>query len=95
MSNDNTVQPIMVDATPGPAQLAAGIRQTILAIASILTTLGFSHAAGTVSLALQFVGPAAMVIVFVVGQLKTRHAAAKLATVAASASNAVAIVKPQ
>lgn len=93
MSNDSSATPILVDATPGPAQLAAGIRQGILALASILTAMGFSHAAGDVSLLLQFVGPIAMVVVFVLGQLKTRSTATKLATVAAAAPNSTAIVK--
>lgn len=91
--SDTSNQPILVDATPGPAQLAAGLRQAILAAASILTALGFSHAAGVASLALQFVGPAAMVIVFIVGQLKTRSQATKLAVTAAASPNSVAIIK--
>lgn len=95
MADPNLTTPIMVDATPGPAQIQAAIRQAILAAGGVLSALGFAHAAGNVSLALQFVGPISIVVSFVIGQINTRETAKKATIMAHSTSNSIAVVKPQ
>lgn len=91
--SDPNAQPIMVDASATPAQVQAGIRQLILSLSAAASALGFSHVAGQLDLALQFVGPIAWTLVFVLGQLHTRSQAKKLAITADAAPAEVAQIK--
>jgi hypothetical protein len=85
--------PIVVDSGPGAEQLAAGIRQAILVLASIATALGYTKAAGEISAFLLVAGPLAGFIVIVAGQWKTRDSAQKKAAMAAQLPDSVAVVK--
>jgi hypothetical protein len=88
-----TDPPIVANASPVPEQMASALRQLILALASIATALGYSKAAGDLSLVLDVLGPLAAVIVIVLGQLKTRKASQNTATLAAAVPDSIAVVK--
>lgn len=86
--------PIVVNATPTQDQLAAGLRQLLLALSSIASVLGYTKVAGELSAALTIVGPVAMIITIVLGQIYTRRASQKLIITATAAPDSVAVVKP-
>lgn len=93
-ANDNsTNQPIMVNPTPGPAQIEAGLRDAIKILGSIATMVGLAKWGGELNGLLVIVGPAATIIAFAWSQMKTRTAATNQATMAAIVPNAVAILK--
>ena len=103
MSNTEAPAPIMVNATPGRAQLEAGIRQVALAGAAIATTIGAVGFASKLNLVLVLapqittllvtIGPVALGAAVWIGQHFTRKTAKALATVTASAPNNVAMFK--
>jgi hypothetical protein len=92
-------EPLIVNNSAKPAQLAAGIRQASIALGSILGTLGFSDAAaifnkvGVDPNMAGIVGLVAAGVAFVWGQFATQRNAKKLAAVAAAAPDKVAVVK--
>lgn len=93
------MEPIKFDATPTPAQLAAGIRQWGLIIGSALGALGlfpgiadWLEKIGSPELA-GAVGVVATVIAFVWGQVSTRKQAKKLAVAGSAAPDTVAVPK--
>lgn len=88
-----TVPPIIANASPVPEQLAAALRQLILALAMVATALGYSKAAGDLNLVLQVIGPFAAVVSIILGQLKTRVASQNTAKLAAAVPNSIAVVK--
>lgn len=93
-------QPIMVDASPVPAQVIAGVRQVLLGLSAVATAFGASRLGtglSTASLAATMIATglsgAVTIAMFVWGQLHTRSAAKKLATVAEVAPDEIAQVK--
>ena len=91
--------PIRYDATPTPAQLAAGARQVAGYLGAGLAAIGLfpgvveflqrtasPEAAGAL-------GAVATVIVFIWGQIATRKQAKKLAVTGEAAPNSVAVPK--
>lgn len=93
MTDFSPPAPIVVDGDPGAEQLAAGMRQAILVVASIATALGYTKAAGEISAFLLVAGPLAGLIVIVLGQLKTRDSSQKKAAMAAQLPDSIAVVK--
>ena len=88
-----TDAPIVVNATPTRAQLEAALRDGLKAAGLIAATLGFEHAAGSISGLLDYVGPAAAVIGFALSQWAAYHNAKTKATLANALPNAVAVTK--
>lgn len=86
-------KPITVWATPTPDQVTAGLRYALMAVSSIASALGMAKVAGDASALLASVGPVAMVIVFVWGQLVTRESAKQKATMATALPDSVAQTK--
>lgn len=93
-------QPIMVDASPIPAQVIAGVRQVLLGLSAVATAFGASRLGtglSAASLAATMIATglsgAVTIAMFVWGQLHTRSAAKKLATVAEVAPDEIAQVK--
>lgn len=98
--SDPTSAPIIVDATPTQAQLAAGIRQLLLGAGAIATAFGAAHLGqglSTAALAATVIATGlsggVTIAMFIMGQLHVRHAAQKLAVTAAAAPDYVAQVK--
>lgn len=96
-----TDTPIVVPATPTAPQIAAGLRQIILSLGSILATLegmGIGEkllpgvGAGLNNL-LGYVGGIAFVVALVWGQLATRTNAQKAATMANALPDSKAVTK--
>ena len=85
--------PITVNATPAPDQLTALVRQAILVAAAIATALGASHLGSEIGLAATVAGPIAGLIVIVLGQIKTRRSALKMAAMANQLPDAIAQTK--
>lgn len=73
---------IIVPATPTSAQVQAALRQLIGYAGTAAAALGLAGVAGPLNVALSFVGPASVLVVFVWGQLYTRSQAKKLAVLA-------------
>ena len=78
MTDDNEQPPISVNASPLPDQLWAGLRQ--IAPAAMAFAIGRHWIADDMSILLGIAG--GMVWPIVAGQLKTRHRAKQLASVA-------------
>lgn len=93
MSDLSPNAPIMVNPYPTQDQIAAGLRQAVLILSGVATTLGAARVAGELNTFLTIVGPMAAIISFALGQMHTRSAAKKLAITAAAAPNSVAQVK--
>jgi secreted protein with Ig-like and vWFA domain len=89
------MEPIEVSATPNEAQIAAAIRQIILASGMIAGTLGYTQAFSEhmLNLGLALAGPIAALISAVIGQFHTRKTAQKMAIIAEAAPDDVARVK--
>lgn len=64
--------PIRVNATPGPDQVATGIRYALMALASVASALGFAEVAGKFNALLVTAGPVAAFVVFAWGQWSAR-----------------------
>ena len=86
-------EPILVNPTAGPDQLAAGIRYALMTIAGAATVFGYNHVATDATGLLVIAGPLAGLLVFAMGQWKTRQQSLKLAVVAKAAPDSVAQIK--
>lgn len=86
--------PIVVNASPLNDQLASGIRQLLLVLATAATALGSVGWAGRFNALAVVAGPLAGLIVIIIGQWKTRKAAQTAATLAAVVPDSVAQIKP-
>jgi uncharacterized membrane protein YfcA len=88
--------PILVNATPTPDQIASAIRYGVTAAGSIAGALGYSGVFSDKqdNTAAAMIGPMAVVIAFIWGQLVTRLRAKQLAVTAAHSPDPVAQVKP-
>jgi uncharacterized membrane protein len=92
-------EPIVVHATPTAPQIAAGLRQVILALGSIvaaLESMGIGdkfHLSADLNNALGYVGGVAAVIAIVWGQIETRRNAQKAAAMANALPNSTAVTK--
>lgn len=93
MMADQTQTPLLVNEKAGPDQWAAAIRYALMAASSVASALGYTKTAGEFSAMLTVAGPLAMVIVFAMGQWKTRQQSLKLATVTKAAPDSVAQIK--
>ncbi len=91
---DFSPSPIVANANPTPDQIATGLRQFVLIVAPVLTTLGYAKLAGELNSLLVIVGPIATIVVFIWGQLHSRQNAKDKATLAAAAPDSVGVVKP-
>lgn len=78
---------ITVHATPTTPQIQAAIRQVILALSAVLTTVGANGLAGQLDGLLTYTGIVAGVIAFLWGQYATRKTAKKAAALAVAAPN--------
>ena len=85
--------PIMVNAKAGPDQWAAAIRYTLVTLAGIVGALGYTKMAGQFSGMLSVAAPLGWLIVFAMGQWKTRQQSLKLSLVADAAPDSVAKLK--
>ncbi len=94
MTNFNgTPEPIVVNASPTPAQISAGLRQLILAVGPLVGYLGWSGGESTLNTALQYIGPISAVVAFLWGQLSTRSHAKKASVMATQLPNSIARTK--
>lgn len=89
----DTPPPIVANASPLNDQIAAGIRQLVLVLATGATALGYAGWAGRLNALAVVAGPLAGLIVIVLGQIKTRQSAKDTATLAAKVPDSVAVVK--
>lgn len=96
---DAAPQPIVVPASPTAPQIAAGLRQIILALGSVIAALesmGIGdkfHLSADLNNALGYVGGAAAVIALIWGQLATRSNAQKAAVMASALPDTTAVTK--
>lgn len=88
-----TNSPIMVWATPTPDQVMTGLRYTLLAVSSVASALGLEKLAGGASALLAAVGPIAVVVVFIWGQLVTRATSKQKAIMATALPDSIAQTK--
>ena len=97
MSNPPPADPvppvIMVNADPMKDQVETGLRYLLLALGAIAGALGWTRTAGTASALMLAVGPVAMLVAFVWGQVKTRTLSRKASTMAAHLPDSVAQTK--
>lgn len=93
MTDDSAPAPIVANATPELEQVAAGVRQLLIALGAIAGALGYAHVAGDLSVALDILGPAVTIGSVIAGQIKTRQSSQNVATLAAVVPNSVAVVK--
>lgn len=85
--------PIQVSATPSPVQIAAALRQFVVAAGPLAGLVGYQGLAGEASPLLQYVGPAAALIAFLWGQYATWKHAKQAALMAEQLPDAVAKLK--
>lgn len=85
--------PIVANASPAPDQIAAGLRQGVLLLAAVASTLGYTKLAGEFSSILTIVGPIAAIVAFVWGQIHVRQASQDKKTLAAAVPDSVGVVK--
>lgn len=85
--------PIRVNASPGPDQVATGIRYALMAAASVASALGFAEVAGKFNALLVTAGPIAVFAVFVWGQWSARHNSKAKAVMAAQLPDEIARFK--
>lgn len=85
--------PIEVNASPTPAQIAALLRQIVTVVGSAAGALGYAGVAGQLNEYLTIVGPLAAVIAVLWGQISTRSTAKKLAIAADAAPDRIAVLK--
>jgi hypothetical protein len=85
--------PIRVNATPGPDQVATGIRYGLMALASVASALGFAEVAGKFNDLLVTAGPIAALVVFVWGQWSARYNSKAKAVMAAQLPDEIAKFK--
>jgi hypothetical protein len=93
MTIEPAPEPIIVNAEPGADQWAAAFRQLLLVAAGIATVFGWRHLAGDASGLLAIAAPAGGLVAFVIGQIKTRHSAQKMAAMADALPDRIAQVK--
>jgi hypothetical protein len=92
MAADFTPTPIQANASPLSDQIASGIRQLLLVLATAATALGSVGWAGKFNALAIVAGPLAGLIVIILGQLRTRKLSQNVATMAAIVPNKVAVV---
>lgn len=85
--------PIMVNASPTPAQISAGFRQLVISAGSILATVGLTDLGSRVGQLQAYSGVAGAIIAFLWGQWDTRHKAKQAAALAVAAPDRVAMLK--
>lgn len=83
-------EPIVVNAAPETAQWEAALRQAILVLSGVSTALGYTQIAGKISSLLMIAGPLAGLVVFIMGQMHTRHAEQKQIAMAAQLPDEIA-----
>ena len=88
-----SLDPIAVSRTPTKAQLAAGIRQGVLVVGSVATTLGYSQILGPLDQVAQLAGPISIGLSFLLGQLATRKTAKQKIRLANAAPDSVGFVE--
>lgn len=86
------VPAIQVNADPTQAQYAAAVRQAVLVASGVLSAFGATHLSTEIGALAMVAGPLAGLIVFVMGQLHTRHAEQKQIVMANALPDAVAKV---
>lgn len=101
--SDPNAEPIQVNASATPAQIAAGIRQVATILASMALAMGATVWAAKLNMVVALAPQIAQLITIVspfliagivwLGQMATRKTAKKLAVVAAAAPDDVAQVK--
>ncbi len=85
----DTPDTILIPSTTR-AQVETLLRYLLMAAGAILTALGFTHAAGAASLLLLAIGPVASLIAYVMGVLKVRADAQRMADLQARVPNSIA-----
>lgn len=93
MTDQNQSPPIVVNEKAGPDQWAAAIRQILLVIAGIATVFGWKHLAGEASGLIAISAPLGGLVVFALGQWKTRQSSLNLTKLARKVPDSVARVK--
>lgn len=85
--------PIIVNASPTPAQILSGVRWAITTAGAVATALGYAGAAGHISGLLQFAGPIATAVGFALSQWNARDSAKVKAALAGKLPNEIAVAK--
>ena len=93
MSGDNTPPPIVVNQSPTPAQILSAVRWVITALGVVASTLGYTGAAGKISGLLQYAGPIAAGVGFLLSQWEARRSAKTKTALANALPNSIAQTK--
>lgn len=83
-------EPIVVNARAGPDQWAAAIRYLLMVVVGAATVFGADHVAKDATGLLTIAAPLGGLIVFVMGQWKTRTQSLKMAVMAKALPDTVA-----
>lgn len=85
--------PIVVSASPLPAQLAAGVRQGLAIAGPVVAALAAVKGSGDAQIAVIVAGAGVGLLAVLLGQLSTRRAAQRQAVMATALPDSIATTK--